>query len=63
MAADHARVWATDQTLSDPRKAVKLLHRNRINSIRTAPEPDVQVRDLGDYDTALGIDLGGEVAG
>jgi hypothetical protein len=34
VAADHARVWATHQTPSDPREAAKLLHRNRINSVR-----------------------------
>ena len=34
VAAHHARVWATHQTPSDPREAAKLLHRNRINSVR-----------------------------
>ncbi|WP_068270703.1 IS21 family transposase [Aldersonia kunmingensis] len=62
--ADHERIWATHQTISDPAhvEAAKVLRRNRIGMIRPAPELDVQVRELSDYDTALGLDTDGGVA-
>lgn len=60
LAADHARAWAKHQTISDPEHvaAAKLLRRERIGVVRPAPEPEVEVRALADYDTALGIDGG-----
>jgi transposase len=58
--ADHQRVWARHQTISDPEHvaAAKLLRRDRIGIVRPAPEPDVEIRCLADYDTALGVDGG-----
>jgi transposase len=58
--ADHPRVWARHQTISDPEHvaAARLLRRDRIGVLRPAPEPEVEVRALADYDAALGIDGG-----
>jgi transposase len=55
--ADHERLWAKHQTVSDPEHvaAAKLLRRERIGVLRPAPEPQVQIRCLADYDTALGL--------
>ncbi len=62
--ADHDRVWAWHQTISDPDhvEAAKVLRRKRIGVVRPAAEPEVQVRCLSDYDTALGLDTEGGVA-
>ena len=53
--ADHERIWATHQTVSDPDhvQAAKVLRRKRINAARPIPEPEVATRCLDDYDTAL----------
>jgi transposase len=58
--ADHERAWARHQTISDPEHvaAARLLRRERIGVLRPAPEPEVEVRALADYDAALGIDGG-----
>lgn len=58
--ADHERIWAKHQTISDPEHvaAARLLRRERIGVLRPAPEPEVEVRALADYDAALGIDGG-----
>jgi len=62
--ADHERVWAWHQTITDPehREAANMLRHNRISALRPVREPDEQVvveqRSLSDYDAALGIDLG-----
>jgi transposase len=55
--ADHERIWAAHQTISDPGHvdAAKVLRRTRIGLLRPAPEADVQIRCLDDYDTALGV--------
>src|SRR5205085_6217611 len=55
--ADHERIWAAHQTISDPEhvQAAKALRRTRIGLLRPAPEPEVQLRCLDDYDTALGV--------
>lgn len=55
--ADHERVWAWHQTISDPAHvaAAKALRRARIGLLRPAPEPEVEIRRLADYDTALGV--------
>jgi transposase len=57
-AADHERIWAWHQTISDPDHvaAAKSLRRKRISALRPAPEPEVEVRRLSDYDTALGVE-------
>jgi transposase len=58
--ADHERVWAKHQTISDVEHvaAAKLLRRERIAIVPPPAEPDVQIRCLADYDTALGVDGG-----
>lgn len=62
--ADHARIWATHQTISDPVhvEAAKVLRRKRISTAQPIAEPDVMIRCLDDYDAALGVDLDGGVA-
>ena len=57
VVADHERVWAKHQTVSDPAHiaAAKALRRERVGVLRPAAESDVQIRRLVDYDTALGI--------
>ena len=65
LVADHERGWARHQTISDPNhvKAAKMLRRKHISAASPVPEPDVAIRCLEDYDTALGVDLdGGGVA-
>jgi transposase len=56
--ADHERIWARHQTISDPDHvaAAKLLRRERIGLVRPASDTDVEIRVLSDYDTALGLD-------
>jgi hypothetical protein len=62
--ADHERVWAWHQTITDPehREAANMLRYNRIGALRPVREHDervmVEQRCLSDYDAALGIDLG-----
>lgn len=60
VVADHARVWAKHQTISDPEHvaAAMLLRRDRIGLIRSSAQTEVEVRALTDYDAALGIDGG-----
>jgi transposase len=65
--ADHDRVWAWHQTITDPEhlQAATMLRRDRdharVAALRSVPgpvaEPAVEQRPLSDYDTALGIDL------
>lgn len=59
MVADHERLWAKHQsmTLPEHEAAAKTLRRDRIALVRPAPEPQVEVRALADYDTALGLDI------
>jgi transposase len=56
LAADHDRIWARHQTLTDPAHlaAARALRRDRLEVIRPAAGPAVEVRQLADYDTALG---------
>jgi transposase len=64
VVADHERVWAWHQTLTDPDhlQAANLLRRARVGALRPVLEPvreaEVEQRTLADYDTMLGIDLG-----
>jgi transposase len=60
LAADHERIWARHQTLTDPAHwaAAQALRRQRLSVVRPPAEPDVQIRCLADYDTALGLDGG-----
>jgi transposase len=60
--ADHQRLWAKHQTVSDSDhvEAAKLLRRQhwdvaRPTDRRPTAVPDVEVRCLADYDTALGL--------
>jgi transposase len=56
VVADHVRAWARHQTLTDPAHlaAARALRRDRLEVIRPAAEPAVEVRELADYDTILG---------
>jgi hypothetical protein len=56
VVADHARVWAWHQAISDPVHvaAAKALRRERVGMLRPVPEPEVEQRALTDYDDALG---------
>lgn len=65
VVADHERVWARHQTMSDPEHvaAARLLRRERVAVLHPVAELDVEQRALSDYDTALGLDgLDGGVA-
>ena len=61
--ADHQRVWAWHQTITDPDhlEAAKVLRRTRVGALRLVREAEVELaveqRALADYDTALGINL------
>ena len=57
LVADHERVWAKHQTVSDPYHlvAARRLRRGRMDLIRPPAQTEVEVRSLADYDTALGI--------
>ena len=59
LVADHERIWARHQTLTDPAHwtAAQALRRQRLTIVRPA-EPEVQIRCLADYDAALGLDGG-----
>ncbi len=61
--ADHERVWAWHQTISDPEHvaAARALRSERVGVLRPVTEPDVQIRCLDDYDAALGLDADGGV--
>jgi transposase len=54
--ADHDRVWARHQTITDPAHAAaaRLLRRERITIVRPR-DAEVEIRSLADYDTALGL--------
>jgi transposase len=56
--ADHERVWARHQTISDAEHvaAAKLLRRERFSVVRPPADTEVEIRSLADYDTALGVD-------
>ena len=58
LVADHARIWAKHQTISDPDHvdAAKLLRRNRFDVISAPTHVEVEQRRLTDYDTLLGLD-------
>ena len=60
LVADHERIWAWHQTISDPEHvaAADLLRRDHGRRLRPAAEADVEIRCLADYDAALGLDDG-----
>ena len=61
--ADHPRVWAWHQTLTDPThlEAATALRRSRAGALRPVRDADTEIgveqRILADYDAALGVDL------
>jgi transposase len=57
LVADHERVWARHQTISDPAhvKAAQILRQQRFTLIPPATETEVEQRSLIDYDSALGV--------
>ncbi|MGB8650390.1 MAG: IS21 family transposase [Mycobacteriales bacterium] len=67
LVADHERLWAWHQTLSDPDHvaAARALRSERVGVLRPVREAEVEQRPLSDYDTALGLDtnIDDEVAG
>lgn len=64
IVADHLRVWAKHQslTLAEHAAAAKQLRRDHIGLVHPAPEPQVEIRCLDDYDAALGLDADRTVA-
>lgn len=56
--ADHERVWAKHQTLSDPDhvQAAKQSRRNRFDVVGPPAHVEVEQRRLTDYDTLLDVD-------
>ncbi|MBO0788519.1 MAG: IS21 family transposase [Actinobacteria bacterium] len=60
LAASHQRIWARHQTITDPahRQTAEALRHQRLAVVRPQAEPEVQIRRLADYDTALGLDGG-----
>ena len=66
LVADHERIWARHQTISDPEPrggGEDAAPRTRRGCCARYPNPTWQIRCLEDYDTALGVDLdGGGVA-
>jgi transposase len=64
LVANHTRLWAKHQSVTAPEHeaAAKALRRERIGLLRPAAEPEVEVRCLADYDSALGVDGEGGVA-
>jgi transposase len=57
LVADHERIWARHQTISDPAhlKAARMLRQQRFAVVPPASETEVEQRRLADYDTALGV--------
>ena len=66
--ADHERVWAWHQTITDPDhlQAAQVLRRTRAGALRPVRDAQIELqveqRPLADYDTALGIELDGGFA-
>jgi transposase len=61
IVADHARVWAKHQTITNLEHSVaaKLLRHGRADLLRPVPDAvtgeEVEIRSLGVYDSALGL--------
>jgi transposase len=58
VVADHQRIWAKHQTITDPahRDAATALRRERITVVRPGPDTAVEIRTLDDYDRILDLD-------
>lgn len=63
VVADHDRIWAKHQTISDPAHlaAATAMRRNRFDVLTLPAQVEVEQRSLTDYD-ALAADLDGPVA-
>jgi transposase len=58
LVADHTRIWARHQTISDTEHlvAARLLRRGRADLVQPPKQTaEVETRNLGDYDLALGV--------
>jgi transposase len=57
LVADHPRVWAKHQTITDPghRQAADQLRRDRLTVLPAPEEQQVEQRRLDDYDIAFGL--------
>jgi transposase len=57
LVADHERVWARHQTITDPAhvNAAQILRQQRFALVQPGAGADVEKRRLADYDTALGV--------
>ena len=57
LVADHPRVWAKHQTITDPghRQAADQLRRDRLTVLPAPDEQQVEQRRLDDYDIAFGL--------
>jgi transposase len=57
LVADHSRVWAKHQTITDPghRQAADQLRRDRLTVLPAPDEQPVEQRRLDDYDLAFGL--------
>ena len=68
IVADHARVWAQHQTITDfdHTVAAKHLRHGRADLLRPVADAvtgeEVEIRSLGVYDTLLGVELNQEVS-
>ena len=60
VVADHDRVWARHQTITDPLHlaAATALRQHRAVVLRPVTEPEVEHRSLADYDTMFGLTSG-----
>jgi transposase len=61
VVADHERIWARHQTITDPVHAAAgrdLRRQRQVAVLRPVGEPEVEQRRLADYDAALGVDGG-----
>ena len=58
LVADHDRIWAKHQTISDPAHlaAAKAMRRNRFDVVTLPTQVEVQQRPLTDYDALIDID-------
>jgi transposase len=58
LVADHDRIWAKHQTISDPEHvaAAKAMRRNRFDVVTLPAQIEVQQRSLTDYDAVVDID-------
>jgi hypothetical protein len=57
LVADHDRIWARHQTISDPGhvKAARMLRQQRFALVPPTTETEVEQRCLADYDSALKV--------